>query len=42
MRNTPNGSEDCVDRRGYAAGAAPNCPFDSIDISPFSNVMKRE
>jgi hypothetical protein len=41
-RNTPCGSEDCEDRRGDAAGGAPGCPFDSIDIISFGNMMKRE
>jgi hypothetical protein len=41
-RNTQYGSEDCEDRRRDAAGAAPGCPFDSIGIISFSNMMKRE
>jgi hypothetical protein len=36
------GSVDCEDRRGDAAGAAPGCRFDPIDIFSFSNMMKRE
>jgi hypothetical protein len=34
-RSIPNGSADCKDRRGDAAGAAPGCPFDSIDTISF-------
>jgi hypothetical protein len=37
-----NWSEDCEDRRGDAARAAPGCPFDSIDTISFSNIMKRD
>jgi hypothetical protein len=33
---------ECKDRRGDAAGAAPGCPFDSIDAISFSNMMKKE
>jgi hypothetical protein len=35
-------SEDFEDRRGAIAGAAPGCPFNSIDTISFSNMMKRE
>jgi hypothetical protein len=40
--NTPYRSKDCEDRRGDIDGAIPSCPFDSINIIPFSNMMKRE
>jgi hypothetical protein len=41
-RNIPNGSADCDDRRGDTIGAAPGCPFDSIDTISLSNIMTRE
>jgi hypothetical protein len=41
-RNAPYGSEDCEDMRGAAAGAAPGCPFDSIDVISSSTIMKME
>jgi hypothetical protein len=41
-QNTSYGSEDREDRRGAAAGAAPGCPFDSIDIISSSTMMKME
>jgi hypothetical protein len=31
-----------MDRRGDVAGAAPSCPFDSIDTISFITMMKRE
>jgi hypothetical protein len=40
--NTRNRSKDCKDRRGDATGAAPGCPFDSINSISFNNIMKRE
>jgi hypothetical protein len=42
ITNTPNGSIDCEDRREEATGAAPSCPFYSIDTISFRNMMKRE
>jgi hypothetical protein len=42
MKHNIYGSKDCEDRRRAAAGAAPGCPFDSIDTISFSNNMKRE
>jgi hypothetical protein len=42
FRNTPNGSLDYEDGRGDVAGAAPGCPFDSIDTIFFNNMIKRE
>jgi hypothetical protein len=41
-RNTQYGSTDCKDRRGDATGAAPGCPFASIDIISFNTMIKRE
>jgi hypothetical protein len=41
-RKTPYGSKGYKDRRGAAAGAAPSCPLDSIDIISFSTMIKRE
>jgi hypothetical protein len=41
-RNTQYGSAYCEDRRGDAAGAAPNCSLNSIDTISFSNMIKRE
>jgi hypothetical protein len=41
-QNKQNWSKDCQDRRGDTTGAAPGCPFDSIDTISFSNMMKRE
>jgi hypothetical protein len=37
-QNTKFWSKDCKDRRGYAAGAAPGCPFASIDTISFNNM----
>jgi hypothetical protein len=42
IENTQYESEDYEDRRGDTAGAAPGCPFISIDIMSFITMMKRE
>jgi hypothetical protein len=41
-RNTQYESTYCEDRRGDGVEATHGCPFDSIDIISFSNMMKRE
>jgi hypothetical protein len=41
-RNTPNGPAHCENRRGDAIGAAPGCPFDSIDTISSSDIIKKE
>jgi hypothetical protein len=38
-QNTQYVSTNCEDRRGYVAGATPDCPIDSIT---FIIMMKRE
>jgi hypothetical protein len=41
-KNTPNRSTNCEDRRGGTVGAAPGCPFKSVNTISFNNMMKME